>query len=75
MGSPQAKPDFTVYAENGRMSTVYLLRPLSEHARQWLDQNISEDSQWFGGALVVEHRYIGAIVEGIRADGLTVAEE
>ena len=26
----------------------------------------------FGGAIVVEHRYIGAIVDGAQADGLTV---
>lgn len=27
---------------------------------------------WFGGAIVVEHRYIDAILCGIGGDGLTI---
>jgi hypothetical protein len=31
--------------------------------------------QWFGNAVVVEHRFIWAILEGIQTDGLVVTRE
>ena len=55
--------------------TIVLFRPLTDAARTWIDENVnSEDYQWFGGGLCVEHRYANDIVEGMKADGLvTVA--
>jgi hypothetical protein len=50
-----------------------LLRPVSPTGQTWLDENIADDAQVFGDAIAVEHRYIGAIAEGILADGLVVA--
>lgn len=52
--------------------SIFLLRPLSEAAREWATKHIPEDAQNWGDAVVVEHRYIGDIVAGIQADGLTV---
>jgi len=52
--------------------SLVLLRPLTEAASDWLDENISEDAQHFGGAVVVEPRYVEAIVEGMQNDGLEV---
>ncbi len=52
--------------------SLVLIRPLTEAASDWLDENISEDAQHFGGAVVVEPRYVEAIVEGMRNDGLEV---
>jgi hypothetical protein len=37
-----------------------------------LDQHVAEDAQWFGGALVVEPRFIADLVLGMIAEGLTV---
>ncbi len=52
--------------------SLVLIRPLTEAASDWLDENISEDAQHFGGAVVVEPRYVEAIVEGMQNDGLEV---
>ena len=52
--------------------SLVLIRPLTEAASDWLDENISEDAQHFSGAVVVEPRYVEAIVEGTQNDGLEV---
>jgi len=62
------EPDFEV--ENH--GTIYLLRPLTAIADEWVDANLPEDAQHVGTAVVVEHRYIAGIVAGIRDDGLRV---
>ena len=63
------QPDFSV--ENH--FTIFLLRPLTPAAESWIDEHIPEDAQHFGNAVVVEHRYISDIVEGICNDGLAVS--
>jgi hypothetical protein len=35
--------------------------------RDWLDSNT--EGMWYGGALVVEHRYIEALVAGMVEEG------
>ena len=52
--------------------TVYLLRPVSIAGETWIADHIAQDATWFGGGVVVEHRYIREIVEGAVADGLRV---
>lgn len=52
--------------------SLILLRPLTDAAREWTGEHIP-DATWFGTAVVVEHRYIADIVEGIKNDGLTFA--
>ena len=63
-------PDFLV--EN--YFSIFLLKPLTESARVWLEENITADNgfQPYWPTVVVEHRYIANIVEGIRNDGLAV---
>ncbi len=53
--------------------SIFLLRPLSS-AELWVLENIGADDgyQPYFPTLVVEHRYIADIVEGIRNDGLAV---
>jgi len=70
--SRKTTPDFSIEGE-GRFCTVYLLRPLTPAAFDWIDEHIPEDAQRLGTAIAVEHRYIGAIAEGIVADGLVLA--
>ena len=53
--------------------SVVLLQPLSDAARDWLGDHLPEDCQRLGDAYAVEPRYVGAIVEGLREDGLTCA--
>jgi len=53
--------------------SIVLLRPMSDAGREWAEQYLPDDAPMFGLAYAIEHRYIGDIVEGIRADGLEVA--
>ncbi len=53
--------------------TVYLFTPETAVADAWLDDNVHlEDWQWLGRGFAVEHRYLGALIEGMLADGLRV---
>jgi hypothetical protein len=61
--------DFTV--ENH--GTIFLLQPHTSAAQRWVDNNIPDDAQYLGTAVAVEHGYILDIVDGIKADGLTIA--
>lgn len=57
--------------------SLYLLRPISALARQWLIDNVgtpNDEVQWFGGALVVEPRYVSDILVGVRAAGLVASK-
>jgi hypothetical protein len=53
--------------------TIYLLAPHSDRAEAWLREHVKpEQHQFFGRAIAVEHRYIHDIVEGAKADGLSI---
>jgi hypothetical protein len=67
-GSSPTQPDFMV--ENH--GSIFLLQPLSPAANSWIEENLPEDHLTFGGAVVVEHRYIADIVHGAKASGLGV---
>jgi hypothetical protein len=68
-GNSPTEPDFVV--ENH--GSIFLLQPLSLAANAWVEENLPENHQTFGSAVVVEHRYITDIVRGVQADGLEVA--
>jgi hypothetical protein len=52
--------------------TLFLFRPLTSEARAWIEENVSEESQWFGDSLVVEHRYARDLAAGMIDAGLNV---
>jgi len=52
--------------------SVYLLHPLTRAAHAWVNDHLPADATWFGGAVVVEHRYIGPIIGGAIGDGMVV---
>ena len=52
--------------------SIFLLRGLSEAGKAWIAEHIPGDAQRYGGAVVVEHRYIGDIAHGAVNDGLEV---
>ena len=64
-----AAADFSVRDEG----SIFLLTPHTDEARAWVGEHIAEDAQQWGGAIVVEHRFIGDILAGIAADGLSIA--
>ena len=54
--------------------SIFLIRPLNESARAWLEENIDAAGSFqpYWPTVVVEHRYLADIVEGIRECGLEV---
>ena len=64
----ESGPDFR--CENH--GSIFLLYPVSESAKSWIEENLPSDAQWFGNAVAIEHRYVWPILEGIRNDGLAV---
>jgi hypothetical protein len=65
----RAKVDFQVVNHG----TIYLLYPNTRRAKQWLKDNLPQDHTTYDDASVVEHHYIGDIIDGIQTDGLDVA--
>lgn len=55
---------------------IYLLSPHSAAARSWVEENIGQHNgyQPFWPTVVVEHRYIVEILDGIQRNGLSIAE-
>jgi hypothetical protein len=53
--------------------SIVLVRPLTLDCQAWLQANTAEEgedmAQWFGGALVVEPRYVEALVRGLVEEG------
>ena len=62
-------PDVLVRNEG----TVFLFCPLTPHAREWIDEYVQSDAQWFGNALVVEHRYAWGLAQVMKEEGLVLA--
>lgn len=61
--------DFTLHNHG----SICLLQPLSRAGRAWLDEHvISSETLFWAGAVVVEPRYVGALVQGIRDEGLAI---
>lgn len=52
--------------------SVVLIIPSDEAERAWLTENVSDESQWWGGALSVEPRYVSDLCDGIVRAGFEV---
>lgn len=52
--------------------SIFILTPVSDAGREWVDKNTPGDAMTFGEGIVVEHRYIETIVLGAINDGLEV---
>lgn len=50
--------------------SVYVVFPKTKRAKEWAAEHLPEPT-WSLDGIVVEHRYIQDIVEGIRGDGMT----
>lgn len=50
--------------------TLWLVLPLTPVATDWLESNVEDSAMWMGGALVVEHRYVRDLVDGMVEAGL-----
>ena len=52
--------------------TIFLLSADSPAGQEWIDNNIDSDAQTLGKKIVVGHRYINDIIDGLTADGLSL---
>jgi len=55
--------------------TVFLLVPQTDKGRTWIKENIGPDNgyqPYYPDKVVVEHRYIEDILQGMAADGLAL---
>jgi hypothetical protein len=41
-------------------------------AKEWIDNNVQDDAQWFSTTLVVERRYAWGLAQGMKDDGLVL---
>ena len=57
--------NFTVSDEG----TVVFITPVSDVARQWVDENLSiEPWMWMGSGFAIEHRYADDILEAMNEE-------
>jgi hypothetical protein len=61
-------PDVLVHNEG----TLFLFCPLTSRGREWIDEHVQPDAQWFGSALVVEHRFAWGLAQGMKDAGLVL---
>lgn len=61
-------PDFRVL----NAGSIYVVTPLNEDARAWVEENVSDDRVSFGRGFAVEPRYVENLLEGIAAAGFEV---
>jgi len=63
-------PDVTII--NG--GSVVLLRPQTDAAREWVEENIGQDNgyQPYWPTVAVEARYVDDILVGMQSDGLEI---
>jgi len=53
--------------------SICILTGMTAEARAWLEERVGDDeTQAWGAGIVVESRYIDAIVDGIQNDGFSV---
>jgi len=52
--------------------TIFLFHLATRRAERWVDEHVEPDAQWFGDAIVVEHRYAGNLAFALQLDGLSV---
>jgi len=68
--SPSKVPDFIIRDEG----SILLSTPRTELARNWIDEHVGPDNgfqPWYP-TIVIEPRYVIAILEGIRVAGLEI---
>jgi hypothetical protein len=52
--------------------TVFLFNPITSRAKEWIDENVQPEAQWFGTTLVVEHRFAWGLAQGMLDAGLVL---
>jgi hypothetical protein len=66
---PTSHPDVLV----NNVGTLYTFCPLTLRAKEWIDEHVQDDAEWFGHALVVEHGYAWGLAKGMKDAGLVLS--
>ena len=69
MNDSRKNPDISI--ENH--GSIFLFRMNTRAAAEWVSQHVQDDAQFFGDALVVEHRYAADLAAGMRGDGMVLS--
>jgi len=64
-----SKPADVHIVDDGSIVLFHLNTP---DAAQWVEENVTKEAQYLGTALVVEPRYVEALIVGMAGDGLEV---
>ena len=48
---------------------IFLFHLLTQAAKDWVAEHVSDEAQYFGKALVVEDRYVGVLAAAMVNDG------
>ncbi len=62
------RPDVLIRDEG----TLFLFCPLTARAKAWIAEHVQSEAQWFGNALVVEHRFAWGLAQGMKDEGLAL---
>ena len=57
------------------MKEVYLLKPLTYLAQNWIDNFIEPTATYFDSGVIIEHRYIHSVIKAMIRDGLKVNKD
>jgi len=68
--APGERPTDIVISDQG---SIILVMPRTEAAKEWLKENVASEAMWYGPSLVVEHRFISYLIEGMMAEGLRIS--
>jgi len=63
-----SKPDFGLL----NCGNISILTPQTKTAREWITAHLPADITQWGGGVVVEHRYVDDVLDGIAQQGLVV---
>ena len=70
MNAGESTPDI-VFENHG---TIFLARPLTLEGHEYIEEHAPEHAQYFGYALVIEHRYASDWYQLATNDGLLCQE-
>ena len=52
--------------------SIFVIQPMNEEATAHLRVNVGPEAQWYGGGLVVEHRFAYDLAQALINEGFTV---
>jgi len=65
----RSKADERMQALLENHGSIYLLKPLSDSARDWLRNTAPDEAQFWSDALVIEPRYVRGVIEAFEEAG------